>query len=104
MHSTDTVYDDTNADQIESLPPTQVHRNVDLALLKGDSEGYVKTYIILPSTIYGIADHKLVQESISNPHSIQIPDLIRASIGRKAGGIVGEGKNIWPNVDIAEGG
>ena len=103
MYSTDTIYDDTNAEQIESLPPTQIHRNVDLALLKGDSEGYAKTYIILPSTIYGIADHKLVKEGISNPHSIQIPYLIRASIGRKAGGMVGEGKNIWPNVDIAEG-
>ncbi|KAJ3537416.1 hypothetical protein NMY22_g5598 [Coprinellus aureogranulatus] len=101
-YSTDTIYDDTNPEQIESLAPTQVHRNVDLALLKGDSEGYVKTYIILPSTIYGIADHKLVKEGISNPHSIQIPALIRAAIARKEAGMVGEGKNIWPNVHIDE--
>ena len=36
---TDIIYDDANPDQIESLAPTQPHRNVDLEILKADREG-----------------------------------------------------------------
>ena len=38
-YATDTIYDDANPDQIETLPDTQIHRNVDLELLKADKEG-----------------------------------------------------------------
>ncbi|KAJ3514590.1 hypothetical protein NLJ89_g2291 [Agrocybe chaxingu] len=99
-HPTETIYDDANAEQIESLPPTQVHRNVDLELLRGDKEGYVKTYIVLPSTIYGIATGVLVDQGIQNPHSIQVPSLIQAALDRGRAGMVGQGKNIWPDVSI----
>ncbi|TFK40282.1 NAD(P)-binding protein [Crucibulum laeve] len=101
-HKTDIIYDDADPAQLELLPPTQLHRNVDLELLEADKEGYVKVYIIAPSTIYGIASNKLVDEGIQNPHSIQIPALIAASLDRGQGGMVGEGKNLWPNVEIAE--
>ena len=62
----------------------------------------MKTYIILPSTIYGIVSDPLVDAGVQNSHSIQIPQLIRASIDRRQGGMVGLGKNIWPNVDNGE--
>jgi hypothetical protein len=62
----------------------------------------VKVYIILPSTIYGIATGKLVELGIQNPHSIQIPSLINASLARGQGGMVGLGKNIWPNVHVGD--
>ena len=118
---TDTiVYDDANPDQIESLPDTQLHRNVDLELLKADKEGasqaffglcfslqclsgYIKIYIILPSTIYGIASGVLVENGIQNPHSQQVPGLIKIALSRGRAGMVGAGKNVWPNVDIEEG-
>ncbi|KNZ81922.1 hypothetical protein J132_10201, partial [Termitomyces sp. J132] len=96
----ETIYDDANPDQIETLAPSQPHREVDLAIIKADKEGYVKTYIILPSTIYGLASNKLVDLGIQNPHSIQIPALIDASLSRGQGGMVGQGKNMWPNVHI----
>ncbi|KAG6815306.1 hypothetical protein H0H87_003106, partial [Tephrocybe sp. NHM501043] len=96
----ETIYDDANPTQIETLESTQPHRPVDLEIVQGDAAGYVKAYIILPSTIYGIASNKLVDFGISNPHSIQIPALIDASLGRGQGGMVGQGKNIWPNVHI----
>jgi hypothetical protein len=35
----DTIYDDANPDQIETLPDTQSHRHVDLELIKADKEG-----------------------------------------------------------------
>lgn len=38
-YTIDTIYDDANPEQMESLPDTQLHRNVDLELLKADKEG-----------------------------------------------------------------
>jgi hypothetical protein len=66
-------------------------------------KGYVKTYIVLPSTIYGFATGKLVDLGIQNRQSQQIPTLIKVSIARGQAGMVGEGKNIWPHVHIDEG-
>ena len=126
MFACDTIYNDKDADQIESLPPSNLHRNVDLEIMKADKQGsyvcwdisclsceltnffrilligYVKTYIVLPSTIYGIASGKLVDLGIQNIHSQQIPALIKVSLARGQAGMVGEGKNIWPHVHIDE--
>ena len=64
--------------------------------------GYVRTYLVLPPTIYGKATGKLYDLGISNPHSIQIPLAIRTSLDRGQGGMIGEGKNIWPLVELNE--
>jgi hypothetical protein len=37
--ATETIYDDADPDQIGTLPDTQLHRNVDLELLRADKEG-----------------------------------------------------------------
>ncbi|KAJ7833056.1 hypothetical protein B0H14DRAFT_3711523 [Mycena olivaceomarginata] len=95
MHSDVTIYDDSDADQIETIAPTQMHRDVDLAITAADAKGYIKSYIILPSTIYGLAAGRLVDLGIQNQHSMQIPRLISAALDR-------EGKNLWPNVEIHE--
>ncbi|KAJ7854000.1 NAD(P)-binding protein [Mycena leptocephala] len=102
MYAGTIVYDDSDADQIETIAPTQMHRDVDLAITAADAEGYIKSYIILPSTIYGLATGRLIDMGIQNPHSMQIPSLISASLDRGRAGMVGEGKNLWPNVEIHE--
>ncbi|KAK0469220.1 uncharacterized protein EV420DRAFT_1615966 [Desarmillaria tabescens] len=94
LHGTDVVYSDLNVSLYEALPPTQPHRNVDLAVLAADKEGYVKSYIVLPPTIYG--------HGLQRPLVDQIRRLVEASIARKQGGVYGKGKNIWPNVDVNE--
>ena len=66
-------------------------------------EGYARTYIILPSTIYGLAKNQLVDAGIQNPFSIQIPLLIKASLGRGRAGMVGKGLALWPDVHIDDG-
>ncbi|KAG6915102.1 hypothetical protein DXG01_013422 [Tephrocybe rancida] len=96
----DTIYDDANSDQIATLPVTQQHRWVDVELDAADAKGYVKSYIILPSNIYGIATHNLVELGISNPRSTQLPLLIDAALDRGQAGTVGAGKNIWNDVHI----
>ena len=126
----DTIYDDANPDQIETLPDTQLHRDVDLELIKADKEGtldehssilicleinkylayrllmnfmagYVKVYIVLPSVIYGLATGELVEQGIQNPHSF-ISQLTKIALDRGRSGIVGAGLNVWPNVNIQE--
>jgi len=77
-----------------------MHRDVDLEIVSADQKGYVRTFIVLPSTIYGIASGPLADLGVQNSHSQQIPALVKASIDRGQGGMVGEGKNLWPNVHI----
>ncbi|KAG1882313.1 hypothetical protein F4604DRAFT_1743472 [Suillus subluteus] len=99
-YATDNIYSDLDILMIESLPKTQPHREVDIEIVAAGEKGYVRTYIILPSTIYGIANTSLVKLGIQNPYSKQIPKLIKASIDRKQGGVVGKGLNLWPNIHI----
>ncbi|KAJ7495586.1 hypothetical protein FB451DRAFT_1360298 [Mycena latifolia] len=102
MHSNATVYDDSDADQIETLAPTQIHRKVDLAITQADAEGYIKSYIILPAVIFGLATGRFVDLGLQNPHSMLIPWLIKTSLDRGQSCMVGEGKNVWSNVEINE--
>ena len=51
-YATDTIYDDANPDQIESLPDTQIHRNVDLELIKADKEGAIAAFFSVPIYSY----------------------------------------------------
>ena len=67
------------------------------------SLGYAKTYIILPSTIYGTPSNALTKAGLQNTHSIQLPFLIKASIGRGQGGVVGKGAAKWNHVSNADG-
>ena len=64
--------------------------------------GYVRTYIVLPSTIWGIAKNPLVDAGIQHPYSQQIPALIRAALGRGQAGVLGKGQAYWPSVNIEE--
>ncbi|TFK91161.1 NAD-P-binding protein [Polyporus arcularius HHB13444] len=99
-YATDVIYDDLNVEQYKAIPDTALHRNVDLLVINADVEGYARTYIVPPSTIYGIAKHPLVDAGVANPHSIQIPTIIEACLARKQAGVVGKGKGIWPDVHI----
>ncbi|KAG6379927.1 hypothetical protein JVT61DRAFT_10494 [Boletus reticuloceps] len=100
MYAYDTIWDDMNPDQLETLPDTQFHRNVDLLVVAADKQGYARTHIVLPSTIYDFATGPLVTMGIQNPRSVQIPRLVSASMTRKRAGMVGLGLNKWPNVHI----
>jgi len=62
----------------------------------------VKTYIILPSDIYGLASGELVSQGIQHRRSVQVPEIILGSLDRGRGGVIGAGKNIWNNVHIDE--
>lgn len=100
MHSTDKVYSDLDDASIAAIDINQPHRNVDVAIVEADAQGYVKSYIILPSTIYDAASGTLVDIGVQHPYSQQIPGLVDLSLQRGKAGIFGTGKNVWPNVHI----
>ncbi|KAH9887370.1 NAD-P-binding protein [Cubamyces lactineus] len=102
LFATETIYSDLNVEQLKSIPPTAIHREVDLAIMEADEQGHVRAHIVLPSTIYGLAQGSLFDAGVSNPHSIQIPSLIKAALQRKQAGMVGQGKAIWPDVHIGD--
>ncbi|KAI4522720.1 NAD(P)-binding protein [Schizophyllum commune Loenen D] len=102
LTTTDTIYDDSNVEQMASIPLTQIHRPVDVAIVDADTAGYVYTYIILPSTIYGWAKHDLVDRGIANYRSVQVPVLAAASLERRRAGMVGKGVSRWPSVEVHE--
>lgn len=102
MYNSDKVWSDADPDDIETLPPTQVHRNVDLELVAADKEGYVNVYIVLPSAIFSLAKGPCFDKRISNPQPIIVTALLKAALDRKQVGVLGKGVNIWPNVDILE--
>ncbi|KAJ7119847.1 hypothetical protein C8R44DRAFT_853853 [Mycena epipterygia] len=95
----ETIYDDTDADQIESLSPAQPHRNVDLEIINADKDGtvpilaspierwfefligYIKSYIILLPTV---------------------PSLMIAASRSWTEWNNWRRKNMWPNVEIHE--
>lgn len=101
------------------IPETNPHRPVDLAIVQADAAGICKSYIVLPSTIWGEGKGELYDKGISNSFSDQIPTLIRASLDRGQAGVIGKGKsccfhsdhavfadnigsNIWPHVNIGD--
>ncbi|KAJ3024045.1 hypothetical protein HKX48_007976 [Thoreauomyces humboldtii] len=94
------IYSDLDVAHIERIPNNAPHREIDMAVVAADTAGYVKTHIVLPSTIYGVATGPVYEAGLANAHSVQIPLAIRASIARRQAGMVGKGLNLWPNVHI----
>ncbi|KDQ49836.1 hypothetical protein JAAARDRAFT_200488 [Jaapia argillacea MUCL 33604] len=73
LYATKTIYSDLNIPQIESLTPTRPHRDVDLVVVEAGRQGYVRSHIILPSMIYGLATGPLFDKGISNRRSVLLP-------------------------------
>ncbi|KAJ7589792.1 hypothetical protein C8J56DRAFT_888018 [Mycena floridula] len=102
MFSSDIVYNDMDIAQIESLKPTQSHRDVDLAIVEADTQGYVNTYIILPGAVYGTPGGVLARAGIQNATNLVFTTMLKQSILRGGAIILGEGKNITTSVDVNE--
>ncbi|KAF7342762.1 NmrA domain-containing protein [Mycena sanguinolenta] len=100
--SSEVIYNDLDIAQIESLPATQYHRNVDLAIVEADKQGYTQTYIVVPGIVYGTPGGILAEIHVQNPTNFASVAYIKGSFARGAAGIVGKGKNIISHVDVTE--
>ncbi|VDB84745.1 unnamed protein product [Peniophora sp. CBMAI 1063] len=89
---------DPNLDNLTnmSLPHIAVHK----ALIAADREGYIRSYIVYPSVVYGALRGPLVDTGIAHRYSIAIPMAINSSIQRGQGAQVGLGVNRWSGVHI----
>lgn len=87
---------------VETLPPSAPHREVDIAICEADAQGVCKSYIILPSTIWGEGRGEIYDKGIANSFSDQMPTLCRIALDRGVAGHVGKGANIWPHVNISD--
>ncbi|KAJ7145749.1 hypothetical protein C8R44DRAFT_655675 [Mycena epipterygia] len=96
------TWNDLDMETMAKIEPHQLHRNVDLELLEADAdnEHYVKSYIILPTTVYGVPTGRFAE--IQKTQGGLLPILIDASLKRGQGGMVGKGQNVWMNVEVNE--
>ncbi|KAF5314916.1 hypothetical protein D9619_006947 [Psilocybe cf. subviscida] len=95
-------FSDLEVDRLNAIPETALHRHVDIPLIEADKEGYVKTYIVTPGTLFGYPTGPVKDAGIQNIHSIQLPWVIRPSIQRKQGAYFGKGLNKWSAADVNE--
>lgn len=98
--SREKVYDDwDNLTEVTvSLPDTAFHRNVDKIILGANeaSAGNIQSAIVCPPTIYGPG------RGPDNNRSIQVYDMVKATLERMKGFIVGEGLNRWNEVHVQD--
>ncbi|GAA5978384.1 hypothetical protein JCM10908_004335 [Rhodotorula pacifica] len=95
--SKDKSYSDLDVAAIEALGTAHPQRKVHVKIIAAAEAGDVRSYIILPSTIFGVSSQPRAGR-MYNKHSSQMPALIRASIKRRRAGLVGEYRNTWPLV------
>lgn len=101
-YASDQVYSDIDIAVIEALPPTAIHRPVDLAVVAADVAGYACTHIIMPSVIYGVATGPLFDTGIANSQTIIFPLYVRAAVINGHVAVLNEGVTLWADVHITD--
>ncbi|KAI8841696.1 hypothetical protein BC829DRAFT_402338 [Chytridium lagenaria] len=93
----DKVFRDDDPDSVNALPDSQPHRDVDLIVSDPESEAAlcgVKTVIVVPPLVYGVATGQWKKTSS------QVPRLIELAIRRKNAVFCGTGKARWSHVHV----
>ncbi|KAJ6458585.1 hypothetical protein C8R47DRAFT_1245170 [Mycena vitilis] len=93
------IYIDT---EVDALPATQPHRNVDLAIVNADTQGYIYSYIVIPGIPFGPPSGVLAKERVQNPKNLIFTFILSASFARRSAGYVGAGTNRMGVVDVNE--
>jgi hypothetical protein len=80
--------------EVTSLPDAAPHRKVDKIVLEAGVKSSVKTAIVGPPAIYGVGRGPV------NQRSIQLPDLIKATLEKGHGIQVADGDAHWCGVHV----
>lgn len=96
-YKSDTVFDDENPSQIDSLPDSAPHRLIDLAIVRARQElaAHAKMAIMIPPVIYGVTTRE-------KRLSIQLPTLARYSIKHGYAGQIGKGLSVWNQIHVKD--
>ncbi|KAK1217440.1 hypothetical protein PQX77_019904 [Marasmius sp. AFHP31] len=102
---TETIWDDGNIEQMRNLPSDNLpsSRATELLCIDADRQGYVKSYIIAPSLVYGAPStprNILGGARISNLRAPFYQYLVQASTAKGSGISLGTQETIWPNVHL----
>ncbi|CAG7943001.1 unnamed protein product [Penicillium salamii] len=96
-YESNTVFDDENPSQIDSLPDSAPHRLIDLAIVRARRElaAHAKMAIMIPPVIYGVPTRQ-------SRLSIQLPTLVRYSIKYGYAGQIGKGLSVWNYIHVKD--
>ncbi|KAF7320742.1 NmrA domain-containing protein [Mycena chlorophos] len=101
-NSNSPIWDDLNLEQLATIRPEALHRDVDLEVIGADTAGYTNSYIVVPSLVWGLARTPLVDAGVQRSIKGILPFFIPSAIARGQGGFVGEGKNVVSTVEVHE--
>lgn len=93
-----TEWDEQDVEKHQDIGYAAPHRFVDVEVFKAAKQGFVKTYLVVPPTVFGVG----LGPFAANRMSIQISRLVYHSLVRRQVMTVGTGDNIWPNVHVAD--
>ncbi|KAJ5676362.1 hypothetical protein N7536_012534 [Penicillium majusculum] len=96
-YKSDTIYDDELPGEIDALPDSASHRQIDLVIARAGHElaSHAKMAIMIPPLIYGVTTRE-------NRLSIQLPTLIRYSIKHGYAGQIGKGRTVWNQIHVRD--
>ncbi|KAJ3212892.1 hypothetical protein HDU67_003509 [Dinochytrium kinnereticum] len=95
----DKVFRDDDPDSVNALADDQPHREVDLMVSDPESEAAkagVKTVIVIPPLVYGVATGAWKRTSS------QVPRLIELAVRRKNAVFCGNGRGRWSHVHVKD--
>ncbi|KAI9337675.1 hypothetical protein DFJ73DRAFT_628822 [Zopfochytrium polystomum] len=92
----ETVFDDAQPEQINDLPDSMPHRDVDLVVSGRFPQDRVKTVIVIPPLVYGCSSGPFKKMSS------QIPGLVRSALRNRRAEYLGLGVSQWSNVHVED--
>lgn len=92
------IWDDKDFESHINIPSYAPHRHVDAEVFAAAKAGFIKTYLMVPPTVFG----KGLGIFAENRMSIQIPRLVYQSLVNHKTMFVGKGENQWSNIHVAD--
>ncbi|KIY03660.1 uncharacterized protein Z520_00351 [Fonsecaea multimorphosa CBS 102226] len=97
MYKSDKVYSDERPEEVDQVPDTAPHREIDLAILaaRRDLGTKAKISIVLPCLVYGIG-------KCSGRVSMQLPTMVRFALKHGWAPVIGKGLSVRSNIHVQD--
>lgn len=92
------LWNDTDIAAHAAIPAHAPHRHVDVEVFAAAKTGLLKTYLVVPPTVFGRGLGPFAESRMS----IQIPRLVYYALMRRRAMYVGKGANQWTNVHVVD--
>ena len=97
MYKSSKIYRDDAPDDMDAIPSTAMHRDVDIAAIQAAREfgDKAKIVVVLPPLVYGL-------DPTHKRHSFALVSLVRFALKHGFVGHVGEGRNVWSVIHVSD--